>query len=93
MAKMPSLYSGAWSARKNCGPTMLPTAYATATDTDEKAFLVVPAVLDVTSERHSTQGASVRQLWDVLRTVVLTVEAHEVHTGQRSVPVCDMIDH
>jgi hypothetical protein len=55
--------------------------------------LVVPAVLDVTSERHSTQGASVRQLWDVLRTVVLTVEAHEVHTGQRSVPVCDMIDH
>jgi hypothetical protein len=59
IAKIPSLYSGAWFERKNCGPMMFPTAYATATETDENAFFVVPAVFEVTSDKHITHGASV----------------------------------
>lgn len=39
---------------------MFPTAYPTATLTEENVFLVVPAVLLVTRDKQRTQGASIQ---------------------------------
>lgn len=64
---------------------MFPTAYATATETDANAFLVVPEVLDVTSERQSTQGTSVHQPdpdW------IRTVKAHKIDAAKSTSSVC-----